>query len=292
MNIVVVNCPDCGKELEIDCNFKKSICKYCGTSFDTKKAIKVKELNNVIESAKVNNNTIEENILEIDKLIKEDRLEEAKNLIRNVSKNTKSDLLILRKLKIDLKEYNEDEYKLLKTVEQDNDEYWGTIRNILKVYNSISNKNIIDKELNENEIKLINNLSDYYKKMIIDKELCEKIDNCFKKYFDYYDGLSNFKRNISLKKEAEFFKNKFGISMNKYYGIKRDMTVKYKHYGDNKHVYSRLSKFKDLNEVFQTVNENYDNFVEYLGADNGYMHLIIGVIFIIILLITLLIVFI
>ena len=26
MNIVVVNCPDCGKELEIDCNFKKSIC--------------------------------------------------------------------------------------------------------------------------------------------------------------------------------------------------------------------------------------------------------------------------
>ena len=286
MIVNIVKCPDCNKEIEVETKYKKAICNYCGYYFNVNDAIKKTTLANVEEKFELNSLDEKTVLDKLNKLIDEEKYEEVLKQIDKLDLNSVNFKVIYLRAKLCL--FNKNDLTKLNTSDDSTDvEFWDQARDIIKYYNDEKN---ISKLLSSTDSNSIKNISESYKQMLIDKELCERIANKINEYFEKLDETPKRKKKIAVINSTEFFKRVLGINMTKFYNVNRDMTINYKHAGDDKHVYSRLSGFKNLNEVYDSLVENYDNYIKSITDYTKY-NLFIGIVIVILIIIIAMVIF-
>lgn len=277
MKKVLVNCPNCDSEIEVNDNYNKTICNKCGSSFDVKKAIEIKKDNELYEKHIIKNKTEKELLNDLDELIKENKYDDALKMINRI--NSKDKFILEKLLKVKLCLFKDKDIdKLLITDDNDNYELWDEVREIVKLYNSLEGDT-----LDEEDILLANRLNKLYKDMLIDKELCEKINNLLNKY---YIIVKSSKHKNAYKKCSLFFKDLLNVRMVESYGIKRDKTINYLHYGDNKKYKSKINNYNSLKDIYDVLNDSYDDFNNYINKNTNYLLFIIGIIMLVIIFIS------
>ena len=264
-------CINCGKNIEVEDRFKKIICPYCGSNVTINEALIAMEKseNELRDRDKLTTRNVKmQNAYDA---LKNDDLEEAKGFLHRIINYDKNDaealsvLLHINILEIDKKELE----KLNTTSEATDPDFWEMIRNVLKEYNNLIN--ISDnKYLSEEDISFINELTTAYKNMLIDCEYCDRINQLIDTYLSYLtrDDLTPVKAKRFQKKGEDYLKEIIGVHLCKNYGVRRDMTISYKHSNTLKHVYSKINNYSSLEEMEKVLKEKLNDYKNYLDSIN------------------------